>query len=318
MRKYTSLSYLLALGVIAVMAVAIFSVVVMPSASHAQVYTTSAASALFTRQLDIGSRGNDVIQLQIMLATDPSIYPEGLVTGYFGRLTARAVARFQAFYGLPTAARVGPLTLAKLNSLGIGGSVDTRAPVISNVTVMPNPAVSSSAIFYGGSGSYCYGAIAASSTAGTFYQQGTYCYGMAYSTTTGGPFMAGTYCYGSGMATTGATYYGAGTTCYTSQTVGYNPLVTVSSPSATIVWATDEDARGKVFFSPAPLPKVEAASAFSEPVIGGQVIVTAGYGRNHSVILTGLARNTFYYYIVEAIDVAGNVTVTTEHLFKTI
>lgn len=69
------------------------------------------------RQLVVGSRGEDVRLLQELLASDPSIYPEGLVTGYFGPLTSRAVSRIQARTGLEQVGVVGPQTLGKINQL---------------------------------------------------------------------------------------------------------------------------------------------------------------------------------------------------------
>lgn len=73
-----------------------------------------APSALFTTDLAFGMQSNDVSRLQALLASDRSVYPEGLVTGYFGRLTREAVKRFQTRYGLPQVGRAGPLTRAKL------------------------------------------------------------------------------------------------------------------------------------------------------------------------------------------------------------
>ena len=51
------------------------------------------ASALTTisSYLDFGERNSDVTSLQQFLAADVSVYPEGLVTGYFGSLTRAAV-----------------------------------------------------------------------------------------------------------------------------------------------------------------------------------------------------------------------------------
>lgn len=97
----------------------------------------SASAATYARQLDLGAAGFDVSQLQTFLAIDPTLYPERLVTGYFGQLTASAVARFQARYSIPAVGRVGPVTLAKLNELNTGGipSFDRVAPIISNVDV---------------------------------------------------------------------------------------------------------------------------------------------------------------------------------------
>ncbi len=76
-----------------------------------------ADSATFTRNLTIGSRGEEVSNLQKLLSTDISIYPEGLVTGYYGPLTKKAVAAFQKKYGIQTIGVVGPKTLSILNTL---------------------------------------------------------------------------------------------------------------------------------------------------------------------------------------------------------
>ncbi|MFA5830873.1 MAG: peptidoglycan-binding protein [Candidatus Paceibacterota bacterium] len=67
------------------------------------------------RNLREGMTGDDVKSLQAVLAADSSIYPEGKVTGYFGRLTAEAVKKFQKKHGIDSIGSVGPKTLAKLN-----------------------------------------------------------------------------------------------------------------------------------------------------------------------------------------------------------
>lgn len=64
-----------------------------------------------------GSSGEQVAILQALLATDPGIYPEGVVSGFFGRLTAQAVKRFQKKHGLEQVGNVGPKTLRKLQEL---------------------------------------------------------------------------------------------------------------------------------------------------------------------------------------------------------
>jgi peptidoglycan hydrolase-like protein with peptidoglycan-binding domain len=70
-----------------------------------------------TAQAGIGSKGTNVSNLQTFLASNPMIYPEGLVTGYYGGLTAQAVRNFQLYYGIDQVGNVGPITLAKLNSV---------------------------------------------------------------------------------------------------------------------------------------------------------------------------------------------------------
>ena len=77
------------------------------------------------KQLRQGDSGPDVQRLQQLLASDNEVYPEGLVTGYFGPLTKSAVARLQARMGLPTVGNVGPQTLSRVNQLleeGAGNS----------------------------------------------------------------------------------------------------------------------------------------------------------------------------------------------------
>jgi peptidoglycan hydrolase-like protein with peptidoglycan-binding domain len=98
-----------------------------------------AQAATFTRQIDLGMSGSDVTALQQFLAADPTLYPEGSVTGYFGPLTAAAVGRYQTKNGLSSVGRVGPSTLALLNgtSISVGlGSGDVSAPILGAETVV--------------------------------------------------------------------------------------------------------------------------------------------------------------------------------------
>lgn len=69
------------------------------------------------QQLRWGMTGEDVELLQEILKTDPEIYPEGLVTGYFGPLTYNAVKKFQKAAGIDQVGQVGPKTLSKINEL---------------------------------------------------------------------------------------------------------------------------------------------------------------------------------------------------------
>ncbi len=84
-----------------------------------------ASSMAFTQVLVRGSRGAQVSLLQEFLKRDATLYPEGLVTGFFGPATERAVQRFQARYGIVSGGTplttgygaVGPKTRVKLNAL---------------------------------------------------------------------------------------------------------------------------------------------------------------------------------------------------------
>ena len=58
----------------------------------------------------IGSRSEEVKQIQEILKTDQTIYPEGLTTGYFGRLTENAVKKLQKRCGLPETGAIDDAT----------------------------------------------------------------------------------------------------------------------------------------------------------------------------------------------------------------
>lgn len=98
-----------------------------------------ASAQALTRQLQTGMSGSDVSSMQTYLASDSTLYPQGLITGYFGFLTKSAVANFQSRYGIPAVGRVGPATLPVLNAKMAGGSTTSptnpgSAPIITNVS----------------------------------------------------------------------------------------------------------------------------------------------------------------------------------------
>ena len=78
----------------------------------------------FTKFLSKGVSGNEVTQLQEMLKQDPEIYPEGLVTGFFGPATESAVRKFQEKHGIESLGIIGPKTRSKLNELITKGAVE--------------------------------------------------------------------------------------------------------------------------------------------------------------------------------------------------
>lgn len=89
-----------------------------------------------TRQLELGMKGTDVSALQSFLAGDATLYPQGLVTGYFGFLTKAAVSNFQVRNGISAVGRVGPQTLPVLNLQMANGMTSTAvAPLITSVSV---------------------------------------------------------------------------------------------------------------------------------------------------------------------------------------
>ena len=94
-------------------------------------------NAPFALQMDECNSGPEVTKLQTFLAGNSAIYPEGLVTGYFGPLTKAAVMRFQTAYGISPVGRVGPITLNQLNVIafgaGAGGLPETKSFTVRNL-----------------------------------------------------------------------------------------------------------------------------------------------------------------------------------------
>jgi PKD repeat protein len=94
-----------------------------------------------SRVLKRGASGDDVMRLQQFLATDPAIYPEGNVSGYYGALTEAAVQRWQAKFkivssGTPASTGygiTGPRTAA-LMALQCSGGVAAQVGGYIKVT----------------------------------------------------------------------------------------------------------------------------------------------------------------------------------------
>jgi hypothetical protein len=101
-----------------------------------------APAALPARTISPGVSNSEVRKLQELLAKDPSLYPEGMVTGYYGKLTQKAVERFQKKYGIVSSGtpestgfgKVGPKTLAKLKEVFSATPATPAVPGVSPAT----------------------------------------------------------------------------------------------------------------------------------------------------------------------------------------
>ncbi len=84
-----------------------------------EIRSPSAVTNILTRDLLVGSRGDDVKWLQDFLIQE-GVYPEARITGYFGALTKNAVIKFQQKYEIfPQIGYVGPKTRAKIKEITI-------------------------------------------------------------------------------------------------------------------------------------------------------------------------------------------------------
>lgn len=93
------------------------------AALQAQAGGSTSASCSFTGALTIGSQGAQVTCLQqYLVANNYLVMPTGVSYGYFGQLTASAVAKWQAANGVsPAVGYFGPVSQAKFAAMG-GGS----------------------------------------------------------------------------------------------------------------------------------------------------------------------------------------------------
>lgn len=112
-----------------------FSVALATLALIAMMVPFFAHAEVLTRQLQVGMTGSDVSSLQTFLAADATLYPQGLVTGYFGFLTKSAVANFQSRNGIAAVGRVGPQTLPVLNAQMANGVGDVNAANLYSMNV---------------------------------------------------------------------------------------------------------------------------------------------------------------------------------------
>jgi peptidoglycan hydrolase-like protein with peptidoglycan-binding domain len=100
------------------------------------------AQTPISEQLNPGDTGSGVSTLQTFLSSQNQngvvVYPQGLVTGYYGFLTEAAVSNYQVRHGITGVGAVGPITLSSINSTinGTGGTV------VNNVNNNVGPTIS--------------------------------------------------------------------------------------------------------------------------------------------------------------------------------
>ena len=199
------------------LSLALFVSLAMPQKSEASI----------ANLLSSGSANSDVTELQQFLATNYFIYPQAIVSGYFGGLTSAAVTQFQVAYDIDQVGAVGPTTRAKINEIMSSGfGLDTSAPIMTNLSVQ------------------------------------------------------------------------------------------TSSNSATISWATNEQARGQVYYDTSPILSTETSGHSQLGYISGSV-ANAGTNPSQSIAISGLNSNTQYYYVTRSVDNSGNVSMSNLMTFRT-
>lgn len=94
--------------------------------------------------------------------------------------------------------------------------------------------------------------------------------------------------------------------------------VATSPNAATVNFSTSELASSKVYYSSSPVTFTEAAGLGFAPIVTGTGVMTDTSLRSaHSVMLSGLASSTTYFYVVQATDASGNLSLTWPATFRT-
>ena len=245
------------------------------------------------RQLGLGAEGADVSNLQEILATDPEIYPEARVTGYFGSLTQGAVRRFQKKFGLEQAGRVGPQTLNKLNSIladaGVQGTNSTSTTTATSTTATS------------GSASGLLRNITVGNPSGKIPP------GLLIAPGIRAKYGIIVPLHGQTLPGGIAKKLGATTTPPVTDTTA--PIISsivatsTNATSSVINWSTNEASNRKVWYGTAT-PLVISTST--------SMVSSASLLTSHSLTLSSLTASTTYYYVVGSIDAAGNSATSNE------
>lgn len=241
-----------------------------------------AQTAQLLRNLREGMSGDDVKTLQAILAKYPDMYPEGLITGFFGKATARAVARFQAREHLPNIGSVGPRTLEKLlkelekDPLGKEDDDEKdRGEKRPCAMVPPGHLIAP-------------GWLRKHDNERPIVPL---CQKLP-------PGIEGRL---EGRATT--------TPDTTAPVISGISATMVTGTSGHIVWTTNENADSTVWYSTStPITTITSAS----------LVYGASLTLSHDLSLSGLATSTIYYYMAGSKDAAGNAATSSQFSFTTL
>ncbi|HTY39712.1 MAG TPA: fibronectin type III domain-containing protein [Candidatus Paceibacterota bacterium] len=239
-----------------------------------------------------GSQGDAVKTLQALLASDPTIYPQGLITGFFGPATAQAVKRFQKAHGLDQVGNVGPKTLQQLNAWFKDHPVQ-----FENYTSTSTPSSTAN----GGGRGFAFGRRLCTplppghmNARGWLRKEGR------------NERQIIPFCQNAGTSTWPYPWqYPYSTSTTTTTPVISNIAATPSAQSATITWTTNENANSQILYG--------LTTAYgSQTWLDGSLVI------NHSQVLNGLATSTTYHYQVLSRDAYGNLATSPDQTFTTL
>jgi peptidoglycan hydrolase-like protein with peptidoglycan-binding domain len=237
--------------------------------------------------------GEDVTALQAILAADPSIYPEGTISGFYGRLTAEAVKKFQKKHGFEQVGFVGPKTLKKLNEefrkLGLSFEIGTSTASTTTIIVTNN----GKAEVKGNKLCIPPGHMIAP--------------GWLKKHDKPVPTSSVPLCNSRGNDRDDDDDNHGTTTPDTIAPIISSITTVPGQTNATVYWTTNENSTTKVYYGTTSSIDVNATTTLS--VSNGSLV------SNHGITVTGLTAATTYYYVVESKDASGNKAVSSVSSF---
>ena len=292
--------------------------VLVPVAAFAQSVPPANFGQL-VKTLRQGTRGDDVSVVQALLAADPTVYPEAVISGYFGPLTAAAVRRFQQKHGFEQVGQVGPKTLKKLqemladNPIAFEASVATGTTTGSATTTPPLPSPTNQPPQNPGIGQ---GVGQAKRPCAIVPPGHLIAPGWLKKNNGVQPVVPPCQTLPPGIekklnlpptpTTTPTTT--PPVTDTTAPTISAISVASLASTSATVAWTTNENATGKVYFSTVLFTDLNTASS----------VGTTTLSMTHSLGLSGLLASTTYYYVLESKDTANNTATSTTQTLVTL
>lgn len=256
----------------------------------------------FRSQLRLGVTSEEVKLLQEMLAADSAIYPEKLVTGYFGLLTKTALIRFQLKHGIEGVGEAGPQTRRALNAL-LKKSVDARGAILNlNASATSTSTASSTDGAFGN---------------GAGREKILICHipqgypPAARTLTIAAPALNAHLAHGDSLgscANAGDGSTGTSTPDIIAPVLSNISASSTASTTTHIVWTTNEPATSKVWYG--ALSPLDTASA--------SFVTSAILTANHDLVISsGLFASTTYYYIVGSKDANNNMATSSQYSFIT-
>lgn len=98
-------------------------------------------SDILKNNLKLGDKSDEVGHLQELLAIDPNVYSEGLITNYFGPLTEKAVKKIQEKFELPISGQLDEKTRESVISNSVKQKIIERSDIpeisflVSNISL---------------------------------------------------------------------------------------------------------------------------------------------------------------------------------------